>query len=795
MLHIGNRKNSWKSEDQSLDPWVQSSTEPWAKKLKSSEEFYSDFGLSNNFEVPDERTEIKQNKWTSLTSCNDKRNNKIQESRNDDKSVLKTIQESDGRIDSLSTESTDPKIMTTADIPVEDTREELCVSDTGSAEVVVESNGDTSQREDKVGQFGTSRAFIGPLCKPNENSKSSCNRNNSKLGKDGEKAIVLHAGRTQKVETSQKVEVSNKPCEPCNKNEIDDELSQFYKELQQINEDGDLVETVEGSEQNMTTNLREPVQQALSAEGKSKKMGINSQEIQSGIQYFDQPYLTNAPSAWRNEYQSNEQTEATVWNSNFNLLPPLKFEWEQTQSFAVPQGPPPPPPYFSLDFNLQRHSVPPPPPSTFAPPPPLSIFTPPPPPSTFPPPPPPPSTFATPPPPPPPPSTFATPPPPPPPPPPSTFVTPPPPPPPPSTFAAPPPPPSTFALPPPPPPPSTFAPPPPPPPLSTFAPPPPSTFAPPPSTFAPPPPPPPPPSTFAPPPPPPSTFAPPTDIFYSQNDGPYHKSHDGYRGNNYISTWNCAQPAESSSCDDQSGRYSIQASEFGHQDQPHGNMSNGFSETKDRHCEDTLAYEPKEPNSLTCEQYPSLPREDKLWHLNKLLILLRGVPGSGKTTLAHVLLDENPDGVVLSTDDYFDQEDGYTYDVNLLGDAHEWNQNRAKEAMDEGISPIIIDNTNTQRWEMKPYVEMAIEKDYRVQFHEPDTWWKLDAVELEKKNKHGVPREKITQMLDRYDHYVSITNVLNSVEPPHKSAQRPPAQQRWGGTVDCWDPVTVSDHE
>ncbi|XP_030056229.1 NEDD4-binding protein 2-like 2 isoform X2 [Microcaecilia unicolor] len=869
MLHIGNRKNSWKSADQSIEPWAQSSTEPWAKKLKSSEEFYSDFGLSNNFEVPEERTEIEQNKRTSLTSCSAKKKNKTQENRNDNTSVLKTTQKNDNRTHSLLTESTDPKIETASDIPVEDAhRRDLCVSDTGSAEVVVGNNG-VSQSEEQVEQFGTSKAFIGPLYKPVENSESSCNMNNSKLGKDGE-TIGLPAGRTQKVEVSQKVEISNKSCEPCNKNEIDDELCQFYKELQQIDEDGDLGETLEGSEQNMTTNLQEPVQQALSAEGKSENMGINSQEKQSGIQYYGQPYLTNAPSAWRNEYQSNEQTEATVWNSNFSLLPPLKFEWEQTQSFVVPQGPPPPH-YFSLDFNLQRHSAPPPPPSTFAPPPPLGIFTPPPPPSTFAPPlslpppstfaslpppstfaslpppstfapPPPPTTFAPPPPlstfaPPPPPTTFAPPPPPTtfaPPPPPTTLAPPPPPttlappalttlapppplstlapPPPPSTLApppppstlAPPPPPSTLAPPPPPstlaPPPSTLAPPPPPstlappPPPSTLAPPPPpSTFAPPPSTLAPPPPPStfaPPPSTFAPPPPPLSTFAPPPqstfapppppppDVFYSQNDGPYHNSHGGYHGNNYSTTWNCAQPAESSSCDDQSGRYNMQASEYGHQDQPHGNISNGFSETKDRHCEDTLAYEPKDPNSLTGEQYPSLPRKEKLWNLNKLLILLRGVPGSGKTTLAHLLLDKNPDGTVLSTDDYFDQKDGYTYDVNLLGDAHEWNQDRAKKAMDEEISPIIIDNTNTQRWEMKPYVEMAIEKGYRVQFHEPDTWWKLDAVELEKKNKHGVPHEKIAQMLDRYDHYVSITNVLNSVEPPHKSAQRPPAQQK-----------------
>ncbi|KAJ7396748.1 hypothetical protein BTVI_142156 [Pitangus sulphuratus] len=102
----------------------------------------------------------------------------------------------------------------------------------------------------------------------------------------------------------------------------------------------------------------------------------------------------------------------------------------------------------------------------------------------------------------------------------------------------------------------------------------------------------------------------------------------------------------------------------------------------------------------------------------------------------------------------------------------------AKQAMEQGRSPVIIDNTNTQAWEMKPYVEVALEKGYRVEFHEPDTWWKFDPEELEKRNKHGVTREKIAQMLERYEYQISIPIVMNSVVPPHKNTQRPPLQRR-----------------
>ncbi|CAH7276225.1 N4bp2l2 [Phodopus roborovskii] len=189
-------------------------------------------------------------------------------------------------------------------------------------------------------------------------------------------------------------------------------------------------------------------------------------------------------------------------------------------------------------------------------------------------------------------------------------------------------------------------------------------------------------------------------------------------------------------------------------------------------------------------------QEEKLNKLQKLLILLRGLPGSGKTTLSRILLGQSRDGIVFSTDDYFHHQDGYRYNVNQLGDAHDWNQSRAKQAIDQGRSPVIIDNTNTQAWEMKPYVEMAIGKGYRVEFHEPETWWKFDPEELEKRNKHGVSRKKIAQMLDRYEFQMSISIVMNSVEPSQKSIQRPlplPEEPRWGGSLGSHSEPPVTD--
>uniref|UniRef100_A0A8C8RTW9 NEDD4 binding protein 2 like 2 n=1 Tax=Pelusios castaneus TaxID=367368 RepID=A0A8C8RTW9_9SAUR len=259
------------------------------------------------------------------------------------------------------------------------------------------------------------------------------------------------------------------------------------------------------------------------------------------------------------------------------------------------------------------------------------------------------------------------------------------------------------------------------------------------------------------------------NILHPQNDGPPHKNYAGYHGNSGNINRSCALFDQNISY----AGHSTQVSRNGNSDHD-GGMNNGFCETREQTRKDPRTYQVDGIHNFYFQQFS----EDKLCKLQKLLLILRGLPGSGKTTLSRIILGQNHDGVVFSTDDYFRQQDGYTYNVAQLGDAHDWNQKRAKQAMDQGRSPIIIDNTNTQAWEMKPYVEMALGKGYRVEFHEPDTWWKFDPEELEKRNKHGVSREKIAQMLERYEYQMSISVVMRSVEPPHKNTQRPPPQRR-----------------
>nr|XP_048275151.1 NEDD4-binding protein 2-like 1 isoform X4 [Myodes glareolus] len=61
----------------------------------------------------------------------------------------------------------------------------------------------------------------------------------------------------------------------------------------------------------------------------------------------------------------------------------------------------------------------------------------------------------------------------------------------------------------------------------------------------------------------------------------------------------------------------------------------------------------------------------------KHLYLLRGLPGSGKTTLAREMQRDFPRAMIFSTDDFFFREDGaYEFNPDFLEEAHEWNQKR-----------------------------------------------------------------------------------------------------------------------
>ena len=129
------------------------------------------------------------------------------------------------------------------------------------------------------------------------------------------------------------------------------------------------------------------------------------------------------------------------------------------------------------------------------------------------------------------------------------------------------------------------------------------------------------------------------------------------------------------------------------------------------------------------------------------LILLRGLPGSGKSTLGDVILYTNQltNQDVLSADNFFIDKNGeYVFDGAKIKEAHNTCQQKCAERMKHEFLKIVVANTFTEEWEMKPYFEMAERYNYRIH-----------TVIVENrhgnKNIHNVPDEKLQSMKSRFD--------------------------------------------
>lgn len=100
---------------------------------------------------------------------------------------------------------------------------------------------------------------------------------------------------------------------------------------------------------------------------------------------------------------------------------------------------------------------------------------------------------------------------------------------------------------------------------------------------------------------------------------------------------------------------------------------------------------------------------------NGTLYLLRATSGSGKTTLARELEEHLPNSIAFAADDYHYDEKGY-YDFKFenIAKAHRACQERTKWAMVNKKCSIIVHNTNTTEKEIKPYLDLAEEYNYKV---------------------------------------------------------------------------------
>ena len=126
------------------------------------------------------------------------------------------------------------------------------------------------------------------------------------------------------------------------------------------------------------------------------------------------------------------------------------------------------------------------------------------------------------------------------------------------------------------------------------------------------------------------------------------------------------------------------------------------------------------------------------------LIIIRGLPGSGKSSLASQL-SESGKYPVYSIDDYFtDSKTGeYKFEFEKNHLAYKLCEENTLKSMQLIHEKIFIDNCFTLEWELEPYIKLAAQHHYRVH---------VITVENrhEGKNVHEIPLEQIKKMAGKF---------------------------------------------
>lgn len=133
----------------------------------------------------------------------------------------------------------------------------------------------------------------------------------------------------------------------------------------------------------------------------------------------------------------------------------------------------------------------------------------------------------------------------------------------------------------------------------------------------------------------------------------------------------------------------------------------------------------------------------------KNLYLCRGIPGSGKTTLAETLA-LSLGAPVYSADSFFEKKDEngnlveYKFNPSQLGIAHSRCQKKTDAAMEAEFPHIFVANTFTKVSELKDYYKLAEKYGYRV-------FSLIVESRHQTGNVHNVPEEIVQKMKARFD--------------------------------------------
>lgn len=135
------------------------------------------------------------------------------------------------------------------------------------------------------------------------------------------------------------------------------------------------------------------------------------------------------------------------------------------------------------------------------------------------------------------------------------------------------------------------------------------------------------------------------------------------------------------------------------------------------------------------------------------MIILQGVPGSGKSTMAQRLIKRNPRAVIVSADHYMVNDKGeYKFDSQKLADNHNLCQQAAKSHLESG-NVVIVDNCNVSIEHAEAYISMLASSDKFVVLH-MKSYSLTEAVAFGARSIHQVPEHAVRRSFNNIKTYI-----------------------------------------
>lgn len=144
------------------------------------------------------------------------------------------------------------------------------------------------------------------------------------------------------------------------------------------------------------------------------------------------------------------------------------------------------------------------------------------------------------------------------------------------------------------------------------------------------------------------------------------------------------------------------------------------------------------------------------YNWEKRMVLIRGLPGSGKSTLSYEMFfndffdPSSQCDYLVEADDYRTFSGNYVYDPDQNFLAQSWCCSEAFRRL-QNQDIIFVANVFAKREHIFPYLEWARKLHIRVKIVETSTPWAKDIEKLSEKNIHDVPIESIENMQNSWE--------------------------------------------